>query len=90
MNRSFKVTLAFLVVAVLAAFVVVPEGVQEHLEAARIRNICLGKGLNVSGVDCLIAACAIAGGHELFAVDEDFQAIAKNVALKLFAGYEVP
>ena len=74
----------------LAAFVVVPEGVQEHLEAARIRNICLGKGLNVSGVDCLIAACAIAGGHELFAVDEDFQAIAKHVALKLFAGYEVP
>jgi predicted nucleic acid-binding protein len=73
----------------LAAFVVVPEGVQEHLEAARIRNICLGKGLNVSGVDCLIAACAVAGGHELFAVDEDFESIAKLVALKLFTGYHV-
>ena len=41
-----------------------------------MKNACLGKGLNVSRVDCLIAACAIAGNHELFAVDEDFEAIA--------------
>ena len=57
----------------LAPFTILPEGVAEHLEAARLRNICLGKGLNVSGVDCLIAACATVGHHELFAVDEDFE-----------------
>jgi predicted nucleic acid-binding protein len=73
----------------LAAFTVVPEGIREHVEAARVKNVCLGKGLNVSGGDCLIAACTIAGNHELFAVDEDFEAIAKHVPLKLFRGHHV-
>ncbi len=68
----------------LAAFTILPEGVAEHIEAARVRNVCLGKGLNVSGVDCLIAACAIVGGHELFAIDEDFVAIARHAPLKLY------
>jgi predicted nucleic acid-binding protein len=68
----------------LAAFIVLPEGVPEHVEAARIRNTCLNKGLNVSGVDCLIAACAIVGSHELFAADDDFAAIARHVPLRLF------
>jgi hypothetical protein len=74
---------------VLAAFSILPEGVPEHVEAARVRNVCLAKGLNVSGVDCLIAACAITGGHELFTVDEDFEAIAKHTPLKLYRGHDV-
>jgi predicted nucleic acid-binding protein len=73
----------------LAGFVVVPEGIQEHVEAARIKNVCLTKGLNVSGGDCLIAACTITGNHELFAVDEDFEAIAKHAPLRLFGGRRV-
>jgi hypothetical protein len=72
----------------LAAFTIVPAGILEHVEAARLRNVCLGKGLNVSGVDCLIAACAIKGNHELFAVDQDFEAIAKHVPLKLYRGHD--
>jgi predicted nucleic acid-binding protein len=68
----------------LAGFTVLPEGVPEHLEAARVRNACLSKGLNVSGVDCLIAACAMLGNHDLFAVDDDFVAMAKHVPLRLF------
>lgn len=43
-----------------------------------------GQGLNVSGIDCLIAATAIAGGHELFAVEGDFGAIARHSPLSLF------
>jgi predicted nucleic acid-binding protein len=74
---------------VLAAFSILPEGVSEHVEAARVRNVCLAKGLNVSGVDCLIAACAITGGHVLFTVDEDFEAIAKHTPLKLYRGHDV-
>ena len=74
---------------VLAAFSILPEGVSEHVEAARVRNVCLAKGLNVSGVDCLIAACAITGGHQLFTVDEDFEAIAKHTPLKLYRGHDV-
>ena len=68
----------------MAAFAVVPAATEDHVEAARIRNACLAKGLNVSGVDCLIAACAINGHHELFTVDDDFGAIATHTPLKLF------
>jgi len=68
----------------IAAFAVVPEGLSEHVEAARVKNTCLRNGLNVSGIDCLIAACAITGNHELFAVDKDFEAIAMHAPLKLF------
>lgn len=81
--------LSDLTTKLLASFAVVPEGVPEHVEAARVKNTCLGKGLNVSGVDCLIAACAITGKHELFAVDEDFEAIAMHAPLRLFRGYRV-
>ena len=73
----------------LAGFVVVPAGIQEHVEAARIKNICLAEGLNVSGGDCLIAACTITGNHELFAVDEDFEAIARHAPLRRFGGRRV-
>ncbi len=66
------------------AFTILPEGAREHVEAARVKNVCLAKGLNVSGVDCLIAACAMTGSHELFAVDDDFAAIARHVPLRLF------
>ena len=62
---------------------------KQHVEAARVKNACLGKGLNVSRVDCLIAACAIAGNHELFAVDEDFEAIAMHAPLRMFKGHHV-
>jgi predicted nucleic acid-binding protein len=72
-----------------AAFTILPEGVSEHVEAARLRNVCLAKGLNASGIDCLIAACAITGNHELFAVDEDFEAIAKHAPLKLYRRHDV-
>ena len=67
----------------LAGFTVVPAAEEDHVEAARLKNLCLGKGLNVSGIDCLIAATAIAGGHELFAVDGDFGEISKHSPLRL-------
>jgi predicted nucleic acid-binding protein len=68
----------------LGAFTIVPASVADHLEAARLKNLCAGKGTNVSGIDCLIAASTIAGGHELFTADADFEAISKHSALKLF------
>jgi predicted nucleic acid-binding protein len=78
-----------LTVKLLAAFTIVSAGVSEHVEAARIKNVCLRKGLNVSGVDCLIAACTITGSHELFALDEDFEAIAMHAPLTLFRAHPV-
>ena len=73
----------------LAAFAIVPAGFPEHVEAARVKNACLGKGLSVSGVDCLIAASTITGSHELFSLDAEFEAIARHAPLKLFRGHHV-
>lgn len=68
----------------LSAFTIIAATIQDHVEAARLRNLCAGKGVNVSGIDCLIAVAAMAGGHELFAVDADFEVIAEHAPLKLF------
>jgi predicted nucleic acid-binding protein len=68
----------------LGAFTIMPASVDDHIEAARLKNVCMRKGTNVSGIDCLIAGSAIAGGHELFAADADFEAIRAHSALKLF------
>jgi predicted nucleic acid-binding protein len=37
-----------------------------------------------SGTDCLIAAQAISGSHELFTADGDFRDIAKHAPLELY------
>jgi predicted nucleic acid-binding protein len=73
----------------LGAFTILPASVDDHLEAARLKNLCISKGTNVSGIDCLIAAIAIAGAHQLFTADADFRAIQKHSALKLFQELDV-
>ncbi len=72
----------------LASFRIVNPGTQDHVEAARLTNRCLAAGLSPSGPDCLIAMLAIAGGHELFAIDADYRAIAQHAPLKLFVPEE--
>ena len=67
-----------------SAFTIVHPTVADHVEAARLRNGCIAKGVNLSGTDCLIAAVTIAGGHELFAADGDFALLAKHSPLRLF------
>lgn len=73
-----------------AGLTVVPATARDHVEAARLKNACLGGGANVSGIDCLIAVTAIGGGHELFAADGDFGTIAEHAPLRLYqpAGQE--
>lgn len=67
----------------LAGFSILTATLEDHVEAARLRNRCIAKGVNVSTVDCLIAASAIAGGHSLFALDEDFEAMRRHSELHL-------
>lgn len=67
----------------LSAFPIVHPTTRDYVEAARLRNRCQLEGLNVSGVDCLIAASAIARGWELLARDEDFENIARHAPLRL-------
>lgn len=68
----------------VSAFSIVHPTTDDHIEAARLKNRCLARGINPSGTDCLIAAMAIARGDELFAMDEDFEAIARHAPLKLY------
>lgn len=68
----------------IASFSIVHPSTEDYVAAARLRNTCLASGLNVSGTDCLIAALAVAGSHELFAADSHFPAIAKHAPLKLY------
>lgn len=68
----------------LSAFAIVHPITEDYVDAARLKNKCLSLGLNVSGIDCLIATLAISGEHELFAVDSDFLAIARHAPLKLY------
>jgi predicted nucleic acid-binding protein len=67
----------------LDGFEIVHATTHDHIAAAKLRNACLTRGLNVSGTDCLIAHLAVAGGHRLLASDEDFQAIARHSKLQL-------
>ena len=69
----------------VTAFSIVHATTDDHVEAARLRNRCLASGVNASGTDCLIAAVAVAGGHALFAMDDDFVAIAKLAPLELYS-----
>jgi len=71
----------------LGAFTILPASVDDHLEAARVKNLCISRGANVSGIDCLIAATAIGGGHELFTADQDFEEIRRHTSLRLFDGH---
>lgn len=70
-------------------FVIVHPATTDCVAAARLRNQCQAKGLNVSGPDCLIATLAIAGRHQLFTMDEDFVKIASLTKLQLVALDEV-
>jgi predicted nucleic acid-binding protein len=70
--------------SVLSAFEIVAATSDDYIEAARLRNQCEAKGLNVSAPDCLIARVAISRNARLFAIDGDFDRIAKVSPLKLY------
>lgn len=68
----------------LASFQIICPETTDFIEAARMKKKCLTEGVNVSGPDCLIAAVTIRGKHELFAMDADFESIARVTPLRLF------
>jgi predicted nucleic acid-binding protein len=68
----------------VAAFSIITADARDHIDAARLQNTCLAAGLSVSGPDCLIATLTMRGEHELFAMDADFDAIAKHAPLRLY------
>jgi hypothetical protein len=67
----------------VSAFTIVHAVTDHYVDAARLKNTCLRKGVNVSGPDCLIATLAMAHKAELVALDDDFTSIAKHSTLRL-------
>lgn len=69
--------------AALEAFPDEPISTEDYIEAARICNACLSKGISTGNTDCLIAAVAIQRGMQILTTDQDFVNMAKVVPLQL-------
>lgn len=67
-----------------ASFSIIHPRTSDYVEAARLKNICLKKGLTLSGADCLIATMTTAGTHQLFTLDRDFHKISGMIPLDLY------
>jgi predicted nucleic acid-binding protein len=61
---------------------IVPE-VEDHVEAASIRNVCRRRGVRVGTIDALIARLAIRHGLALLTADRDFEVMARHFPLSL-------
>ena len=57
---------------------------EDHVLAARIRNVGIAEGIVASTVDALIAAQTISVRGSLFTLDEDFSRIAASCRLELY------
>jgi predicted nucleic acid-binding protein len=56
----------------------------DHIEAAGIRNQLRSKGIQLGAIDALIAQLAVAGGHTLLTTDKDFHLAAGHVGLQVW------
>jgi len=70
-------------VEALSRFPLLDVGRQTYIFAARLRNDCRSKGIEVGLVDSLIAAACIEHGYPLLSADTDFVRIAKHCDLIL-------
>ncbi|MBI2840114.1 MAG: PIN domain-containing protein [Acidobacteria bacterium] len=57
--------------------------VQDHVEAAKLRNLCRRKGVQVGTIDALIAQLCIRHELQLLSTDRNFKHIARHVPLVL-------
>jgi predicted nucleic acid-binding protein len=57
---------------------------EDHVAAAGVRNTLRSAGVQVGTIDALIAHLAIAGGHTLLTMDNDFGAASSHISLQLW------
>ena len=63
---------------------IAPE-IEDHVNAASLRNLCRRKGLQIGTIDALIARLCIRYNLELLTTDKDFKGIARCCPLRLAA-----
>jgi predicted nucleic acid-binding protein len=59
--------------------------VLDYEEAARMHNLCRGRGVGGSAIDFLICAVAQRRGWHIFTTDRDFERYGRVLGLKLYA-----
>lgn len=55
----------------------------DHIEAARLRNTCRRRGVQLGTIDALLARLCIAHDLELLTSDRDFHHAARHIPLRL-------
>jgi hypothetical protein len=71
---------------IIARFSLLPvlsPDIEDHVEAAELRNRCRRKGVQVGTIDALIAQLCIRHGLSLLTTDRDFEAISRHCDLVL-------
>jgi predicted nucleic acid-binding protein len=71
------------IIAKLSALACVTPNRDDHIAAARLRNQCRRKGIQVGTIDALIAQLCIRHELELLTTDHDFQRIARVAPLRV-------
>ena len=56
----------------------------DHIEAARLRNACRRRGVQVGTIDALLARLCIAHELVMLSTDRDFASIAESTTLRLW------
>ena len=64
---------------------VITPDLDDHIEAAGLRNTCRRKGIQVGTIDALIAQLCIRHCLQLLTTDEDFRHMAKHTSLSLLS-----
>lgn len=62
--------------------VLAPE-IEDHIEAAALRNHCRRRGVQVGTIDALLAQLCLRHGLRLLTADRDFEAMARHCPLVL-------
>ncbi len=56
----------------------------EYEIAAKLTNDCISKGIAISAIDAIIAACVYSKGWELYTRDKDFDRYAKVIKINKY------
>jgi predicted nucleic acid-binding protein len=65
---------------------VITPDIEDHVEAAELRNRCRRKGVQIGTIDALIARLCIRHELPLLTTDQDFKAVSRHCPLSLVKG----
>ena len=70
----------------LSLLPMVTPDIEDHIDAAELRNRCRRKGVQIGTIDALIAQLCIRHELRLLTTDQDFEAVSRHCPLPLVKG----